>query len=97
VKVKRYYSGSPEEFLKWHLILEEHVKNNGYTESPDNIMNLAHAMLAGRSLEAFLHEKRSQEAKNKVRKFKSPYSSCQFERLTSKVDGGMSTRGKEST
>jgi hypothetical protein len=34
-------------------------------------MNLAQAMLAGRSLEAFLNEKRSQEAKNKVRKIKT--------------------------
>jgi hypothetical protein len=71
VKVKRYDSGSPEEFLKWRLILAEQVKNNGYTDNPDNIMNLAQAMLAGRSLEAFLNEKRSQEAKNKVRKFKT--------------------------
>jgi hypothetical protein len=29
VKVKRYDSGSPEEFLKWQLILAEQVKNNG--------------------------------------------------------------------
>jgi hypothetical protein len=106
VKVKRYDSESPEEFVKWHLILAEQVKNNGYSDNPDNIMNLAQAMLAGRSLEAFLNEKRSQEAKNKFRKFKtfwsippskfmtSPFSSCQFERLTSKVDGGMPTRGK---
>jgi hypothetical protein len=34
-------------------------------------MNLAQAMLAGRSLEAFLNEKRSQEAKNRVRKSKT--------------------------
>jgi hypothetical protein len=30
VKVNRYDSGTPEEFLKWRLILEEKVKNNGY-------------------------------------------------------------------
>jgi hypothetical protein len=71
VKVKRYDSGSPEEFLKWRLILAEQVKNNGYTDNPDNIMNLAQEMLAGRSLDAFLNEKRSQEAKNKVRNFKT--------------------------
>jgi hypothetical protein len=71
VKVKRYDSGSPEEFLKWCLILEEQVKNNGYTDNPDNIMNLAQAILEGRSLEAFLNEKRSQEAKNRVRKIKT--------------------------
>jgi hypothetical protein len=71
VKVKIYDSGSPEEFLKLRLILAEQVKNNGYTDNPDNIMNLAEAMLAGRSLEAFLIEKRSQEAKNRVRKNKT--------------------------
>jgi hypothetical protein len=71
VKVKIYDSGSPEEFLKWRLVLEEQVKNNGNTDNPDNIMNLAQAMQPGCSLEAFLNEKRSQEAKNKVRRFKT--------------------------
>jgi hypothetical protein len=51
--------------------LAEQVKNNGYIDNPDNIMNLAQAMLAGRSLEAFLNEKRSQEAKNRIRKTKT--------------------------
>jgi hypothetical protein len=51
--------------------LAEQVKNNGYGENHDTIMNLAQAMLAGRSLEAFLNDKRSQEAKNKVRKIKT--------------------------
>jgi hypothetical protein len=30
VKVIRYDSGPPEEFLKWRLILAEQDKNNGY-------------------------------------------------------------------
>jgi hypothetical protein len=47
------------------------VKNNGYTGNYDMIMNLAQEMLAGRSLEAFLNEKRSQEAKNRIRKAKT--------------------------
>jgi hypothetical protein len=55
VKVKRYDSGTPEEFLKWRLTLNEQVKNNGYDADYDNVMNLAQAMLAGRSLEAFLN------------------------------------------
>jgi hypothetical protein len=71
VKVKRYDSGTPEEFLKWRLILAEQVKNNGYGDNADNSMNLAQAMLTGRSLEVFLNEKRSQEAKNRVRKSKT--------------------------
>jgi hypothetical protein len=68
VKVKRYDSGPPEEFLKWRLILSEQVKNNGYGDNADNSMHLAQAMLTGSSLEAFLNEKRSQEANNRVRK-----------------------------
>jgi hypothetical protein len=34
------------------------------------VMNLAQAMLVGRSLEAFLNEQRSQEATNRIRKAK---------------------------
>jgi hypothetical protein len=52
MKVKRYDSGPPEEFLKWRLILVEQIKNNGHGDSAENSMNLAQAMLAGRSLEA---------------------------------------------
>jgi hypothetical protein len=59
VKIKTYDSGTPEKFLKWSLILNEQVKNNGCTGNYDMIMNLAQAILAGRSLEAFLNEKRS--------------------------------------
>jgi hypothetical protein len=49
VKVKKYDSGAPEEFLKWRLILNEQKKTNGFTGKHDMIMNLAQAMLAGRS------------------------------------------------
>jgi hypothetical protein len=70
VKVKKYDSGTPEEFLKWRILLNEQTKNNGYTGKYDMIMNLAQAMLAGRSLEAFLTKQRSQEAKNRIRKAK---------------------------
>jgi hypothetical protein len=97
---------SPEEFLKWRLILAEQVKNNCYTDNLDNIMNLAQAMLARRNLIAFLNEKRSQEAKNRIRNTKTIaehtpkqiYDSAIFElsilRLTPKLDGGMPTRGR---
>jgi hypothetical protein len=71
VKFKKYDSGTPEEFLKWRLTLNEQVKNNEYNANYDNVMNLEHAMLAGRSLEAFLNEKRSQEANNRIRKAKT--------------------------
>jgi hypothetical protein len=46
------------------------MKNNGYTPSYDMVMNLAQAMLAGRSLEAFLNEWSAQEAKNRILKAK---------------------------
>jgi hypothetical protein len=55
--------------LKWRLILNEQMKNHGYA-SHDMVMNLSQAILAGRSLEAFLNERRAQEAKNKTRKAK---------------------------
>jgi hypothetical protein len=70
VKVKKYDSGTPEEFLRWRLILNENIKNHGYNASYDMVMNLAQAMLVGRSLEAFLSERRAQEAKNKTHKAK---------------------------
>jgi hypothetical protein len=89
--------------------LSEQIKNNGYEYNADSGINLAQAMLAGRSLEAFINEKRVQEAKNRVLKAKTLtkhtpqqslillYSNCQFERLTSKVDGAMPMRGIKST
>jgi hypothetical protein len=46
------------------------MKNHGYNANYDMVMNLAQAMLAGCSLEAFLNERRAQEAKNKTRKAK---------------------------
>jgi hypothetical protein len=55
MKVKIYDSGPPEEFLKWRLILAEKINNNGYGDNADNSMNVAQAMLAGRSLKAFLN------------------------------------------
>jgi DNA-directed RNA polymerase subunit L len=65
VKVKKYDSGTPEEFLKWCLISNEQTKTNGFAGKHDMIMNLAQAILAGRSLEAFLT---LTIIKNKIRK-----------------------------
>jgi hypothetical protein len=59
-----------KSFFKWRHILNEQMENNGYTSSYAMVMNLAQAMLAGRSLEAFLSERRSQDAKNRIRKAK---------------------------
>jgi hypothetical protein len=58
----------PDESLIWRLILNEQMKNHGYNANYDMVVNLAQAMLAGRSLEACLNERRAQEAKNKTRK-----------------------------
>jgi hypothetical protein len=56
VKIKKYDTRNPEEFLRWRLALNEQMKNHGYSGNYDMVMNLAHAMLAGRILEAFLSE-----------------------------------------
>jgi hypothetical protein len=108
VKVKKYDSGTPEAFLKWHLFLNEEMKNHGYNASYDMVMNLAQAMLAGRSLEAFLIERQAQEAKKKTRKAKeqamytpntfmiAQFLNWQSVLLTSKVDGDMPMRGIEN-
>jgi hypothetical protein len=56
--------------LKWRLILNEQTKTNGAAGKHDMIMNLAQEMMAGRSLEAFLTERLTQESKNKIRKAK---------------------------
>jgi hypothetical protein len=60
VKVKKYDSGTPEEFLKWRLILNEQMKNSGYTASYYMVMNFSQAMLTGRSVKAFLDGRRAQ-------------------------------------
>jgi hypothetical protein len=71
VKVKKYDSGTPEEFLRWRLILNEQMKNHGYNANYDMVMNLVQAILVGRSFEVFLNERRAQEAKNKMIKAKA--------------------------
>jgi hypothetical protein len=78
VKVKKYDTGAPEEFLRWRLVLNEQMKNHGYNANYDMVMNLAEAMLAGRSLEAFLNERRAQETKNKTRKEQTEYTPQQI-------------------
>jgi hypothetical protein len=60
----------PEEFLRWCLVLNEQMKNHGYSGNYDMVVNLAQAMLLGRSLKAFLNEPRAQETRNKTRKAK---------------------------
>jgi hypothetical protein len=70
VKVKKYDSGTPEDFLRWRLFLNEQMKNHGYSVNYDIVMKLAQTMLAEHSLEAFLNERRAQETKNKTCKAK---------------------------
>jgi hypothetical protein len=108
VKVKKYDSGIPEEFLKWRLILNEQMENHGYSADYDMVMNLAQAMLTGRSLKEFLSQRRSQEANNRIRKAKEQaaytpqqiYDRAIFELaicvLTSKVNGEIPLRGREN-
>jgi hypothetical protein len=68
VKIKKYDTGTLEEFLRWRLVLNEQMKNHGYSGNYDMVMNLAQALLAGRGLEAFLNKRRAQDTKNKTRR-----------------------------
>jgi hypothetical protein len=70
VKVNKYDTGTPEEFLRWRLVLNEQMKNHGYSANYDMVVNLVQARLTGHSLETFLNERRAQETKNKTRKVK---------------------------
>jgi hypothetical protein len=104
IKVKKYDTGTPEEFLRWCLVLNEQMKNHGYSANNDMVVNLAQAMLVGRSLEAFLNEQRAQEEKKHARRRsrkRTPrkknmivqFLNWQSTLLTSKVDGEMPMRG----
>jgi hypothetical protein len=70
VNIKKYDKGNPEEFLIWRLVLNEQMKNHGHSGNYYMVMNLAHTMLAGCSLEAFLNKRRAQDTKNKTRRAK---------------------------
>jgi hypothetical protein len=52
------------------LILNEQMKNHGYSGNYEMVMNLAQAILEGRGLEGFLSERRAQDTKNKTHKAK---------------------------
>jgi hypothetical protein len=54
VKIKKYDTENPEEFLRWRLILSYQMNNHGYSGNYEMVLNLAQKMLAGRVLEAFL-------------------------------------------
>jgi hypothetical protein len=71
VKIHKYDTGTPEEFLKWWMVLMEQIKANGYKGKYDMVMNLAQAMLHGRGSDAFVNERRAQMAKNKIRAAKN--------------------------
>jgi hypothetical protein len=46
VKIKKYDTGTPEEFLRCRFMLNDQMKNHGYSGIYDMVMNLAQAMLA---------------------------------------------------
>jgi hypothetical protein len=71
VKIHKYDTGIPKDFLKWWMTLMEQIKANGYAGKYDTVMNLAQAMLHGRGLDAFVNERRAQMAKNKTRAAKN--------------------------
>jgi hypothetical protein len=57
VKIHKYDTGTPEEFLKCQMTLIEQIKVNGYEGKYDMVMNLAQAMLHGCGLDAFVNER----------------------------------------
>jgi hypothetical protein len=67
MQINKYDTGNPEEFFKWRMNLTEQIKSNGYGGKYDMVMNLAQAMLHGHGLDAFVNERRTQIAKNKIR------------------------------
>jgi hypothetical protein len=41
VKIKKYDTATPEEFLRWRLVLNNQMKTHGYSGKYDMVMNLA--------------------------------------------------------
>jgi hypothetical protein len=104
VKIKKYDTGNPEEFLRWRSFLNEQMKTHGYSGNYNMVINVAQSMLMGRSLESFLNEQRAQDTKKHARprsKQSTPHNrfmiaqflNWQSALLTSKVDGEMHLRG----
>jgi hypothetical protein len=60
VKICKYDMGLQEDFLKWRTTVNEQIKNNGFVENCNMVMNLAQVMLMGCSLDAFVSERRAQ-------------------------------------
>jgi hypothetical protein len=59
-KIRKYGMGLSEDFLKWQTTLNDYIKNNGFAGNYEIVMNLVQVMLVGRSLDAFLKERRAQ-------------------------------------
>jgi hypothetical protein len=109
VKIKKYDTGTPEEFLRWRLTLNDHIKNHDYSGNYEMIMNLTQAMLAGRGLESFLVKcgpKKSKTRRARPKRKSSilqirfmivQYLNWQSALLASKNDGEMPLRGSAST
>jgi hypothetical protein len=105
VNIKKYDTGTPGEFMRWRLVLNEKMRTHGYSGNYEIVMNLDQAMLTGSGLEAFLNERRAQDTQNKTRQAKeqTEYTpqkiydcailNWKSALLTSKVDGEMPLRG----
>jgi hypothetical protein len=73
MKIHKYDTDTPEEFLKWWMTLMEHIQVTGYEGKYDMVMNLAQAMLHGRGLDAFVNERRAHISKNNIRAAKNQH------------------------
>jgi hypothetical protein len=45
VSIKKYNTETPEEFLRWRMILNEQMENHGYIGNYEMVMNSAQTML----------------------------------------------------
>jgi hypothetical protein len=70
VKINKYDTSTPEEFMRCRLTLNEQMKNHGYSGNYDMVINLAQSMLVGHGLEEFFSERRARDINNKTRKAK---------------------------
>jgi predicted small integral membrane protein len=101
VKINKYDTGNPEEFLRWRLILNEELKNHGYSGNYEMVMNLVQAMLAVKGGPK-TSKTRHARPRSKQSILRSSFMIAQFFNwqsmlLISKVDGEIPLRGSAST
>jgi hypothetical protein len=70
VKIKKYDTGTPEEFLRWGLVLNEQVKNHGYSENYEMVMKFVPSNVGGTQLRSIFELMMGARYKNNICKAK---------------------------